>query len=252
MKVIVLTSAGVPHGRSRGGEHLRAADQTRQALRPARRDPQRLRTSAPCPSARGSAGRVRAPPGRSATFHILVAEDNPTNQKLVILLLEGRGHRVTTVNNGRQAVAKAIERAYDVILMDVQMPEMGGFEATDAIRRHERDGRRAHPNRRDDGARHGRRSRTVPRLGHGRLRLEAAQGRRTARHGGPRRRPGRPRGAGMEGLTRGRDARHRALSPPGRRERTSRARPGRSSTGARCSPASAAARRCCGKSSACS
>jgi two-component system sensor histidine kinase/response regulator len=57
----------------------------------------------------------------------------------VLLLLEGRGHHVTTVTDGRQAVARAIEGAYDVILMDVQMPEMSGFEATAAIRRHERD-----------------------------------------------------------------------------------------------------------------
>jgi len=76
--------------------------------------------------------------GRQRTLRILVAEDNPTNQKLVLLLLEGRGHRVTMVNDGRQAVSKATERVYDLILMDVQMPEMGGFEATDAIRRHER------------------------------------------------------------------------------------------------------------------
>jgi CheY-like chemotaxis protein len=68
---------------------------------------------------------------------ILVAEDNPTNQKLVVLLLEQHGHRVTTVVTGREAVAKAAEGPFDVILMDVQMPDMDGFEATAAIRRHE-------------------------------------------------------------------------------------------------------------------
>jgi CheY-like chemotaxis protein len=67
-----------------------------------------------------------------------VAEDNPTNQKLVVTLLQHQGHNVTTVGDGRQAVAQATAEAFDVILMDVQMPEMGGFEATAAIREHER------------------------------------------------------------------------------------------------------------------
>jgi two-component system, sensor histidine kinase and response regulator len=68
-----------------------------------------------------------------------VAEDNPTNQKLVVTLLRQRGHRVVTVSNGKQAVARASEKPFDAILMDVQMPEMSGFEATEAIRRRERE-----------------------------------------------------------------------------------------------------------------
>ena len=68
---------------------------------------------------------------------MLAAEDNPTNQKLVVLLLEQHGHRVTTVGSGREAVAKAAEGPFEVILMDVQMPDMDGFEATAAIRRRE-------------------------------------------------------------------------------------------------------------------
>ena len=70
-------------------------------------------------------------------LHILVAEDNLTNQKLVTLLLEQQRHRVTMVANGREAVARSGERRFDLILMDVQMPEMDGFEATAAIRRRE-------------------------------------------------------------------------------------------------------------------
>ena len=65
---------------------------------------------------------------------ILVAEDNATNQKLVVRLLEPHGHQLTTVSNGREAVERSAENAFDVILMDVQMPEMDGFEATAAIR----------------------------------------------------------------------------------------------------------------------
>jgi CheY-like chemotaxis protein len=71
---------------------------------------------------------------------VLLAEDNLVNQRLAASLLQRRGHKVTIANNGREAVA-AIERtAFDVVLMDVQMPEMGGFEATAAIRALERNG----------------------------------------------------------------------------------------------------------------
>jgi len=55
-----------------------------------------------------------------------------------VRLLEKRGHQVTVVNTGRQAVAAAFEQSFDAILMDVQMPEMDGFEATAAIREKEK------------------------------------------------------------------------------------------------------------------
>ena len=75
-------------------------------------------------------------------LHILVAEDNIVNRKLVTKLLQKRGHRVDAVENGREALA-AIESAgdesFDVVLMDLQMPEMGGLEATQAIRARETD-----------------------------------------------------------------------------------------------------------------
>ena len=68
-----------------------------------------------------------------------MAEDNPVNQRLVSRLLEKRGHSVVTAGNGLKALEALEDQAFDVILMDVQMPAMGGLEATRAIRRRERD-----------------------------------------------------------------------------------------------------------------
>ena len=68
---------------------------------------------------------------------ILLAEDGLVNQQVARELLEARGHRVVVVNNGREAV-QAVERdSFDLVLMDVQMPEMDGYEATEAIRQME-------------------------------------------------------------------------------------------------------------------
>jgi PAS domain S-box-containing protein len=70
------------------------------------------------------------PPG----LRILLAEDNPVNQRLTERLLQKRGHTIVVASDGRQAVAAASRETYDLILMDVQMPLVNGFEATAAIR----------------------------------------------------------------------------------------------------------------------
>jgi signal transduction histidine kinase/CheY-like chemotaxis protein len=71
---------------------------------------------------------------------VLLAEDNVVNQRLAASLLERRGHKVTIAANGREALNASARHAFDVVLMDVQMPEMGGFEATAAIRARESEG----------------------------------------------------------------------------------------------------------------
>jgi signal transduction histidine kinase/CheY-like chemotaxis protein len=74
----------------------------------------------------------------SAFLRVLVAEDNPVNQLLAVRLLEKRGHRVVVAVNGREALQALDKGRFDLVLMDVQMPEMDGMEATAAIRQHEK------------------------------------------------------------------------------------------------------------------
>ncbi|MBI4665598.1 MAG: response regulator [Nitrospinae bacterium] len=75
----------------------------------------------------------------SPHLNVLVAEDNPFNQKLALLILEGKGHKAHVAETGRQAVEMWREGDYDLILMDVQMPEMDGFQATATIREIEKE-----------------------------------------------------------------------------------------------------------------
>jgi len=106
-------------------------------------DPRDLRSAIARTLARDQAPRAAMPEVMLADnlperrLHVLLAEDNAVNQRLAASLLERRGHRVTIAANGREALAALERQAFDLVLMDVQMPEMGGFDAPAAIRRKE-------------------------------------------------------------------------------------------------------------------
>jgi signal transduction histidine kinase/CheY-like chemotaxis protein/ligand-binding sensor domain-containing protein len=73
----------------------------------------------------------------TTALHVLLAEDNAVNQRLAVRLLEKRGHHVVVASNGREALEAIEKENFDLALMDVQMPEMDGFEATAAVRQRE-------------------------------------------------------------------------------------------------------------------
>jgi signal transduction histidine kinase/CheY-like chemotaxis protein len=80
-----------------------------------------------------------APAPAGAPLRVLLAEDNDVNQRLAMTMLRKRGHQVTVAGDGEEALALLDRGAFDVVLMDVHMPRMGGFEATAAIRQRERE-----------------------------------------------------------------------------------------------------------------
>jgi two-component system sensor histidine kinase/response regulator len=88
-------------------------------------------------AAPSSAGTLARTSGE-APARVLVVEDNVVNQRVAVGLLTRRGHKVTVASDGREALAALEREHFDVVLMDVQMPVMGGLEATVAIRESER------------------------------------------------------------------------------------------------------------------
>jgi two-component system sensor histidine kinase/response regulator len=136
IKVVMMSSPGSP-GLT---EAWRVRGFTTPLSRPVRRDQllaalrNALGHTAPeAPQAAGNAGLTFD----TARTHLLIAEDNPVNQKVALHLLETRGIQADVAGDGHAAVEASARVAYDLILMDVQMPEMDGFEATQVIRRRE-------------------------------------------------------------------------------------------------------------------
>jgi CheY-like chemotaxis protein len=78
-------------------------------------------------------------------MRVLLAEDNAVNQRLAVRLLEKRGHRVAVAGNGREALDALEKEKFDLVFMDVQMPELDGLEATAIIREREKSSGRHQP-----------------------------------------------------------------------------------------------------------
>ena len=151
--IMMLTSAGARrrHRPLPRAGHLRVPHQADRGRRPPRRD---------LPGARASADRGRSDAaasldaeGRSRRSTVLLAEDNIVNQRVAVGLLTRRGHRSPSRRTASRRSTRWSASTFDLVLMDVQMPEMGGLEATAAIRQREAIERPAHAHRRDDRAR---------------------------------------------------------------------------------------------------
>jgi CheY-like chemotaxis protein len=139
--VLMLTSAGQRGDAAR----CRALDVAAYLTKPVSsfqlRDAMRLALDAN--SDRASAGQLitrHTLPTTQLGLRILLAEDNPVNQKVACRMLEKQDHSVTLAANGREALLAFEHQIFDLILMDIQMPEMDGFAATAAIRQKEPEG----------------------------------------------------------------------------------------------------------------
>jgi two-component system, sensor histidine kinase and response regulator len=148
--IILLTSAGV----RQSAAHARESGISLQLMKPVKQNDLHAAIVRALTESGGMAREKKAaksgmtgvdprgqtePRARNAgRLRILLAEDNPTNQLLVASLLQKRGHHVTMAGSGREALAAYSGQSFDLIVMDVQMPEMNGFEATAAIRQIEK------------------------------------------------------------------------------------------------------------------
>ena len=114
---------------------------------------------------------------RWSSLKVLLAEDNEVNQRIALAMLKRLGHRAVLAPNGQAAVEQTEREAFDVVLMDVQMPELSGLDAATMIRRRERYTGQSLPDHRAHRARDGRRQGTLPRGRHERLLEQAADAR---------------------------------------------------------------------------
>jgi PAS domain S-box-containing protein len=136
--VILLTSAGLSADATRAKTVGAAAAVTKPVKQSELWDA--IVNALHLPVNRPARAKAAVQRGRMARqkLRVLVAEDNPVNQDLAMHLLQRRGHSVILAENGRQALAAVERHKFDLVLMDVQMPEMGGLEATAMIREKEK------------------------------------------------------------------------------------------------------------------
>jgi len=125
-----LVTALVPSQAAAGP--ARSAEHPPATRRPATRRPATHPPAAHPPAAHPPV--TTGPSGEGRSLRVLVAEDNPVNQRVAELILTRLGHRIDIVGNGREAVDAVHRTAYDVVLMDVQMPVLDGLDAARAIR----------------------------------------------------------------------------------------------------------------------
>ncbi len=173
--VILMTSAGLGEDASRAKTVGAAAALTKPVKQSELWDA--IVNALHLPVANRSSASVTTRRKRVArqALRILVAEDNPVNQDLALHMLQRRGHSVILAENGRQALDALERHKFDLVLMDVQMPEMGGLEATQAIREREKSRGRACADHCDDGARDAGGPAEMPGRGDGRIFVEAAR-----------------------------------------------------------------------------
>ena len=138
-RIILLTSGDLPGDWNR----IRELQIDAHLLKPLQQD-ELLETiyrvmsrGGEAPSAAGSARRTEPAP-TAAPLRVLVAEDNEFNAKLMQQLLGRRNHQVRLASNGREALALANDQPFDVMLLDIHMPELDGFQVAQAIRERER------------------------------------------------------------------------------------------------------------------
>jgi CheY-like chemotaxis protein len=136
-KIIVLSSAGHSEDASRSHELGIARCLTKPIKQSDLLDAVIKALRTPANDDQQPKSLVRPLPPKSAPLHILLTEDSLVNQKVAVGLLSMRGHSVVVANDGQEALDALDKETFDVVLMDVQMPEMDGFQTTAAIRRHE-------------------------------------------------------------------------------------------------------------------